>query len=171
MKHFGDDVHHVSLPRELPMRTIDVRTLVREVLDSMPKPYSHHVIDEVFAEIERQPGWRSRYEALCSSLGRDVVNNWGGRWVALTLEKVGEQQVSSKKSTLIGSYSILDTDAKAALRKPNKAEAIQLMSDYYKCHRAELPRDVRDRRDLIIELILEGIPAEEAFAEAKKSVS
>ena len=153
------------------MRTIDVRTLVREVLDTMALPHSHHVIDEVFAAIEQQPDWRSRYDTLCSSLGRDVVNNWGGRWIALALEKVGEQQVSSKKSTLIGSYSILDTDAKAVVRKPNKPEALQLMSDYYKSHRSELPRDVRDRRDLIIDLLLEGVPVEEAFDEAIKNVS
>lgn len=152
------------------MITIDVRTLVREVLDTMPAPYSHHVIDEVFAAIEHQPDWRHRYDALCSSLGRDVVNNWGGRWIALTLEKVGEKQVPSQKSKLIRSYSILDTDA-TVVRKPNKAEALQLMSDYYKSHRAELPRDVRERRDLIVALLLEGVPVEEAFAEAMKNAS
>ena len=151
------------------MITIDVRTLVREVLDTMPAPYSHHVIDEVFAEIEQQPDWRNRYDALCSSLGRDVVNNWGGRWIALTLEKVGEKQVPSQKSKLIGSYSILDTDA-AVVRKPNKVEALQLMSDHYKSHRAELPLGVRDRRDLIVALLLEGVPVESAFAEALKNV-
>jgi hypothetical protein len=153
------------------MRTVDVRTLVREVLATLPAPYSHHVIDEVFAAIEQQSDWRRRYDSLCLSLGRDVVNNWGGRWIALTLEKVGEQQVSSKKSTLIGSYSILDTDAKAVVRKPDKAEALQLMSDYYKSHRSELPRDVRDRRDLIVDLLLDGLPVEEAFAEAIKNGS
>ena len=152
------------------MITIDVRTLVLEVLDTMPAPHSHHVIDEVFAAIEQQPDWRNRYDALCSSLGRDVVNNWGGRWIALTLEKVGEKQVPSQKSKLIGSYSILDTDV-AVVRKPNKADALQSMSDYYKSHRAELPRDVRDRRELIVALLLEGVPVEEAFSEAMKNVS
>ena len=78
------------------MRTADVRTLVREVLDALPQPYSHHVIDEVFAAIEQDPTLRARYDSLCSKLGRDVVNNWGGRWVGLALEKVGEQQVPSK---------------------------------------------------------------------------
>lgn len=151
------------------MRTAEVRTLVREVLDSIPKPYTHHVIDEVFAAIEQDSGWRERYEALCASLGRDVVNNWGGRWVALALEKVGEQQVPSRKSTLIGSYSILDTDAKSVLRKPDRAEAVLLMSDYYKRHKAGLPLHVRNSRELIVELLMDGLSAEEAFAEAMKS--
>lgn len=151
------------------MRTADVRTLVREVLDTVPKPYSHHVIDEVFAAIEQEPSWRSRYDSLCSSLGRDVVNNWGGRWVALTLGKVGEHQVPSKKSTLIGSYSILDTDAKTVARKANEAEARQLMSDYYKSHKGELPPHIRNHRDMIVEFLMEGMSAEEAFAEAIKS--
>ena len=152
------------------MRTVEVRSLVREVLDTIPAPYSHHVIDEVFAAIEQQPDWRRSYDALCSDLGRDVVNNWGWRWIALALEKVGEQQVSSKKSTLIGSYSILDTDAKV-VRKPNKAEALQLMSDYYKSHRAELPGDIRERRDLIVDLLLDGVPVEAAFSEAVRGAS
>ncbi|GHT91117.1 hypothetical protein AGMMS49545_06320 [Betaproteobacteria bacterium] len=149
------------------MKTADVKTLVQEVLDSLPKPYTHHVIDEAFSAIEKCPSWRARYDSLCSSLGRDVVNNWGGRWIALSLGKVGEQQVPSKMSTLIGSYSILDTDAKA--RKPNKDEALQLMSDYYKSHRSELPASVRDHRDLIVDLLMGGVTAEEAFSEALKS--
>lgn len=148
------------------MRTADVRTLVRDVLSAMPTPYSHHVIDEVFAAIEGDPDWRRRYDMLCTSLGRDVVNNWGGRWVALTLGKVGEQQVPSKKSTLIGSYSILDTDAKTVARKPSRQDALNLLSEYYKSHRSELPGDIRNFRETILELLMDGLPAEEAFTEA-----
>lgn len=149
------------------MRTADVRTLVQEVLDSLPKPFSHHVIDEAFAAIEQNPSWLSRYDSLCTSLGRDVVNNWGGRWIALSLGKVGEQQVPSKKSRLIGSYSILDTDAK--VRRPSRDEALQLMSDYYRSHKAALPPNIRNHRDLIVDLLVEGVTAEDAFSEALKS--
>lgn len=148
------------------MRTADVRTLVRDVLDTMPAPYSHHVIDEVFHAIERDSAWRQRYDSLCAKLGRDVVNNWGGRWVAITLEKAGEQQVSSKKSTLIGSYSLLDTDVKAVARKPNRTDALGLMSEYYRAHRAELPVNIRDFREAIIQLLMDGLPPKEAFAAA-----
>ncbi|MEO7323483.1 MAG: hypothetical protein ABIW82_01500 [Dokdonella sp.] len=151
------------------MRTADIRTLVREILCAMPQPYSHHVIDEVFAAIELDSSWRNRYDSLCSSLGRDVVNNWGGRWIALTLGKVGEQQVPSRKSKLIGSYSILDTDAKIVARKPNRVEALQLMSDYYKIHKGKLPPQIRNLRDLIVDLLIEGMSVEDAFFEALKS--
>lgn len=147
------------------MRTADVRTLVREVLSAMPTPYSQHVIDEVFAAIEGDPDWRRRYDMLCTRLGGDVVNNWGGRWVALTLGKVGEQQVPSKKSTLIGSYSILDTDAKTVARKPSRADALNMLSEYYKSHRSELPGNIRNFRETILELLMDGMPAEEAFTE------
>ena len=148
------------------MRTAEVRTLVRDVLSNMQAPYSHHVIDEVFEAIEHNPSWRQRYDALCSKLGRDVVNNWGGRWVAITLEKAGEQQVSSKKSTLIGSYSILDTDAKTVARKPNRADALNVMAEHYKTHRAQLPSNIKDFREAIIQLLMDGLSPEEAFAEA-----
>ncbi len=148
------------------MRTAEVRILVRDVLGNMQAPYSQHVIDEVFEAIERDAGWRQRYDSLCAKLGRDVVNNWGGRWIAITLEKAGEQQVSSKKSTLIGSYSILDTDAKTIARKPNRTDALNLMSDYYKAHRAGLPPNIADFREAIIQLLMDGLPPEEAFAAA-----
>lgn len=148
------------------MRTAEVRTLIRDVLSNMPGPYSHHVIDEVFEAIERNPIWRQRYDVLCTKLGRDVVNNWGGRWVAITLGKAGEQQVSSKKSTLIGSYSILDTDAKTVARKPNKNDAINVMAEYYKAHKAQLPSNIKDFREAIIQLLMDGLSPEDAFAGA-----
>ena len=151
------------------MRTAEVRILVREVLDKLSKPYSHHVIDEVFLAIEQNAEWRTRYDALCSILGRDVVNNWGGRWVGITLGKVGEQQVPSKKSTLIGSYSILDTDAKTSVRKPTESEALQSMAVYFQAHKAELSPNVRTHRQTIVQLIMDGIPPAEAFLMVSKS--
>lgn len=151
------------------MRTAGVRALVQEVLETMHQPYSHHVIDEVFAAIEQNSSWRIRYDSLCSNLGRDVVNNWGGRWIAITLGKVGEQQVPSKNSRLIGSYSILDTDAKAVTRKPDRAEALQLMSHYHKIHKNNLPTSIRNHRDLIVDLLVAGVRVEDAFSEAMAS--
>ena len=71
------------------------------------------------------PGWLSRYDFLCTSLGRDVVNNWGGRWIALSLGKIGEQQVPAKKSKLIGSYSVLDPDAKVRSPRSGTYQFIQ----------------------------------------------
>lgn len=151
------------------MRTAEVKTLVREVLETLPKPYSEHVIDEVFSAIEQNPSWLRRYESECSILGKTVVNTWGGYWVANALGKVGEHQVPAKKSTLIGSYSLLDTDAKTILRKPKEPEALKLMSTYYYAHVSELPSEIKKQRDLIVELLMEGTPVAEAFEMVVKS--
>jgi hypothetical protein len=146
------------------MKTSKVRKLVHEALDFLPKPYTEHVIDEVFLAIEQNPKWRQRYDDACAELGKMVVNNWCGYWIANALGKIGERSVPSKKSTLIGAYSILDTDAKPPAHKPKKPEALQMMSDYYRAHRAELPADVSKYRELIIEFLMEGMSPEEAFA-------
>jgi hypothetical protein len=146
------------------MKTRDVKALVEEVLDALPRPHSEHVIDEVFSAIEHETRWRRVYESLCGSLGKTVVNNWAGFWTATALGKTGERQVPARKSTLIGSYSILDADAKPVLPKPTEADALELMAAYYRTHRDELPRDVRAHRDQILELLMEGVPAAEAFA-------
>ena len=146
------------------MKTSDVKALVREVLDSLPQPYTEHVIDDVFAAIEREPQWIQEYGALCISLGKTVVNNWGGYWTATLLGKSGERQVPSKKSQLIGSYSILDTDAKTVLRKPTEEEARELLAEYYQAHREELPKNIRQYREQIIDLLEEGVPPKVAFA-------
>lgn len=150
------------------MKTAEVKALVREVLETLPKPYSEHIIDDVFCAIEHKPKWLQEYESQSSILGKTVVNGWGGYWIANALGKAGEQQVPSKKSKLIGSYSILDTDAKTVLRKPKEPEALQLMADYYQAHKTELTSEVRRHRDLIVELLMEGMPAEEAFSMVMK---
>lgn len=146
------------------MKTSAVRSLVREVLATMPPPYSEHVIDEVFRAIEVEPRWLRQYEALCTTLGKTTVNTWGGYWIANALGKLGENQVPSKRSKLIGSYSILDTDAKTIPKKPKESEALQLMADYYQEHKGELPPEVRNHRDQIVEFIVEGMAPKDAFA-------
>jgi hypothetical protein len=150
------------------MRTGPVKALVREVLATLPQPYSEHVIDDVFFSIETRPEWLRVYESLCTTLGKTVVNNWIGYWVANALAKVGEQVLPSKKSKLIASYSLLDTDAKSVVRKPKEDEALQLMSDYYKAHKSELPPDIRQYREGIVELLMEGMPAAAAFSAVRK---
>lgn len=152
------------------MKTSDVKALVREVLLTIDQPYSEHIIDEVFYAIEHNPGWRLEYESLCSKLGKSVVNTWGGYWTANALDKLGEVQVPSKKSTLIGSYSILDTDAKPVVARPKEPEALHIMADYYLRNKEQLSPRVREHRDLIVELLMEGMSPEEAFAMVLKHV-
>ena len=147
------------------MKTSEVKALVQEVLSGMPRRYSEHVIDEVFFAIEQNQDLLRRYETLSSTLGKHVVNNSVGSWVGKLLDKVGEREVASVRNTLIGAYSILDTDAKR-LRNPTEAEARELLASYYQENRASLPPDIRQHRDFILELIEQGISAEEAFASA-----
>ena len=149
------------------MKTSDVKALGQEVLAALPQPYSKDVIDEVFYVIESDPRWLRDYDALCTTLGRAVVNNWLGRWIAITLGKVSEQQVRSRKSSLIASYSLLETDARSIQRKPSEGQALKMMADYFFDHRSRLPSDIRKYRELIVELIMEGLSAEEAFAVAQ----
>lgn len=60
----------------------------------------------------------------------------------------------------------------AAAVKPRKrvkeAKARELMVAYYQEHRASLPQAVRERRELIVELIMEGFSEEEAFAQSQR---
>jgi hypothetical protein len=144
------------------MKTLQVKILVSEVLNTLPVPYSMHVIDEVMHAIETNPQWLSRYNKLCDELGRHVVNSRCGYWIANVLDKLGEIQVPSRKNTLTESYSLLDTDA-ASLRKPTEDEAMRIMSDYYRENRTRLPAGVREHRAQIIALLMERMPAKDAF--------
>lgn len=151
------------------MKTSGVKAMVREVLETLQTPYTEHVIDDVFQAIELNRRFLSRYHALCDELGKTVVNNWCGQWVAHALGKTGEVQVPSRRSTLIGSYSLLDADAATVARKPNEDEALQLMSDYYRANKDRLPADIRLHRDAIVELIMAGVSAENAFSAVMRS--
>lgn len=146
------------------MKTSGVKTLVRQVLDTLPTPYTEHVIDDVFHTIEHDPRFFERYNGLCLDLGKHVVNNWCGQWVAHALGKTGEQQIATRKSTLIGSYSLLDAVAKPVQRAPNEEKALELMSHYYRSNRETLPKDIRLHRDALIELIMAGVEPADAFA-------
>ncbi|WP_069106191.1 hypothetical protein [Acidovorax sp. RAC01] len=145
------------------MKTLDVRLFVEEVLQSLKQPYTEHVIEDVFCSIERRPDWLNEYESLCARLGKGTVNTSGGRWIAIALGKHGEKQVVSKRCSILGSYSLLDADAKLMSTKPKEAEALQIMADYYFANKDRLPADIRLYRDQIVELIMAGVPPEDAF--------
>jgi hypothetical protein len=146
------------------MKTSGVKALVREVLETLQGPYNEHVIDHVFHVIETTPEFLSRYRKLCDELEQPVVNAWCGQWTANALGKVGEISAPSRRSTLIGRYSLLDTDAATIARKPSEEEARRLMSNYYYAHKARLPADIRLHRDAIVELLMAGTSAQDAFA-------
>lgn len=112
---------------------------------------------------ENSGEFRRRYDGLCQKLGTTVVNNWCGQWVAYALGKTGEQQVASRRSSLIRSYSLLDATAPPSRRPPSEQEALQMMSDFYRANKAGLPADIHVHCDAIVELIMAGIAAEAAF--------
>jgi len=51
-------------------------------------------------------------------------------------------------------------------KKVKEPRALELMSAYFQKHKATLPAAVRERRDAIVELIMEGFSEEEAFGQA-----
>ena len=146
------------------MRTAGVKKLVNMVLESLPKPYTEDVIEDVFFEIEHGQELMIEYDGLCRQLGKTTVNTWGGYWIANALGKTGLEQVPAKRSKLIQSYSRLTASATASTGKRKEPVALQLMSDYYQEHKVELPPSVRNHRDLIVEMLVAGLPVEQAFA-------
>jgi hypothetical protein len=53
-------------------------------------------------------------------------------------------------------------------KKVKEPVARQLMADYYKDHKVTLPAGIREQRELIVELIIEGFSPAEAFSQALK---
>jgi hypothetical protein len=149
------------------MKTESIKQLMDEALSSLPQPYTENVIEDVFYEIELNANWYKRYSDLCAEFGKNVTNSLGGYWIGRSLGKVGNRQTTSRRSKLIGAYSILDADAPPPpKRKPNRTDATKLMSDYYYSNKEILPADITRRREVIIELIMDGMAPGQAFATA-----
>jgi|SoiMethySBSTD1v2_1073268.scaffolds.fasta_scaffold519594_2 hypothetical protein len=146
------------------MKTAGVKKLVLEALDSLPQPHTEDVIDEVFCAIEHHAPWRAQYDELCNELGQTVVNTWGGFYISSAEGGQSVRQVPAVKSRLVQSYSKLAPSHRRSQRKPSEGNARQLMSSYYLQHKASLPASIRERREYIIDLIVEGASPEEAFA-------
>lgn len=89
--------------------------------------------------------------------------------MANALGKLGERQAQSKRSSLIGSYSLLDTDATPVKRKPKEPEALEMVAAHFRAHKAELPNEIRNYRDELVMLVMEGMSPEEAFQMALKA--
>lgn len=145
------------------MKTAGVKALVGEALDIFAPPYSEHIIDDVLFAIESNPAWRRRYDTLCDALGKSVVNQWCGQWTGYAVGKKGRTPIPSHKNTLSDSYSLLDTDVQIPLQLPTREEAAEIMAAYYKDTRERWPAAIREQREEIIALIMEGIPVDEAF--------
>lgn len=153
------------------MRTAGVKRLMELALASLPLPHGEDVIDDVFCAIEQRPEWRQEYDDLCVELTKSVVNTWGGFWIANHEGRSGEQQVQSKKSTLIGAFSKLTGPAtRKAGVKVKESDALRVMSDYYHAHKSDFPERIKQGRGLIIDLLMEGFAVEDAFSTVLNSL-
>lgn len=153
------------------MLTAGVKRLMELALHSLPVPHTEDVIDDVFFAIEKNPKLRQDYEDLCIDLSKSTVNKWGGFWIANHEGRSGDQQVPSKKSTLIGAYSKLTGPAtKKSGVKIKEADARQQMSNYFFAHKSELPERIKLSREMIIDLLMEGFPVEDAFSTVLKNL-
>jgi hypothetical protein len=146
------------------MRTAGVKRLVTEVLASLPLPHTDDVIEDVFYGIEQRVDWQKRYNALCVELGKTATNNWFGFWTANLEERRGSHQVAATKTRLIATYSKLTEPASAPRKKIKEADALDRMAAYFQENKANLPAAIRKHRETLVELLMAGISAEDAFA-------
>lgn len=93
-------------------KTEGVEILVKEVLATIPEPYSEDIILEVFQKIEENPEWEKRYRSLNIDIGDgfsdDAINPWIGKYVSSETGMKALQVVSvGNKCKLVTSYSKL----------------------------------------------------------------
>ena len=93
-------------------KTEGVEVLVKEVLVTIPEPYSEDITLEVFQKIEANPEWFRRYNSLSIDVGDgysdDVINQAIGRYVSSETGMKALQLVSTAgKCGLVTSYSKL----------------------------------------------------------------
>ena len=147
------------------MNTSGIKELVSEVLKDLPEPHAEDTIDQVFLAIEKRPEWLKKYEALVARHGKPAVNSLSGWWIARFEERAGDGEAEAK-SKLIASYSRLGGTVKKVGKKVKEQEALDVMGAHYQKNRDAMPASVRNQRALILELLMEGVPVEEAFAKA-----
>ena len=85
-------------------KTQGVEELVREVLQTIPKPYSNDVTEDVCYAIEKNSIWRSRYDQLVNELTKDVVNRYLGAYTKQITGLEIIRKVISKRCNLIVFY-------------------------------------------------------------------
>jgi len=115
-------------------KTAEVKQLVHEVLETIPRPYRDDVIARVFEKIEHVPEYRERYETLRSTLGPNVVHQSIGSWTARALGTRGEKQISGENRLLADSYSLLKihqtpSEASALIESAIDAEELNIARD------------------------------------------
>lgn len=152
--------------RSAAMRNLGLKQLVEEILERIPAPHTEDIVEDVFLAIEQNPVWRRSYDRMVYEAGKPAITSWAGFWIAHIERRVGEGRESAARSTLIESYSKLVTPEPKRGKKLREPEALKAMHEHYLANRATLPADVRDYREVIVALIMEGVGIEDAFARA-----
>lgn len=155
-----------SVEKPLGARSLRLKQLVDTVLAELPKPHTEDVIEDVFVAIEGNVEWRKAYDRMVYEVGKPAVNSWTGFWVSHAEQRVGDKRETSARGTLIESYSKLDSPAVKRGKKVREPEALRAMHDHYLAHRDTLGADIRDHREVILALIMDGTTVETAFAQA-----
>lgn len=148
------------------MRITRLKCLFEEAVKSMPKPYTEDVVEDVFVAIDNNPGWKKEYEDLRYNLHKNVVNPWGGFWVAYFTGRVAGEQVCASRTDLIESYAKLAKGPSVVGKKMKQPEALKAMSEYFFANKETLPAAVRENRALILELVKSGFAVADAFAKS-----
>jgi hypothetical protein len=91
----------------MPRKTEEVYELVKEVLKTIPAPYSEDITDEVCYKIETNPVWLREYNNLCAELKKFVVNNSIGYYTKSITGKQSHKKAPARKSTIIKSFTRL----------------------------------------------------------------
>ena len=152
--------------RPTTMPNLRLKQLVEEVLETLPSPHTEDVVEDVFVAIEGNAVWRAAYDRMVYESGKSVVTSWAGFWISHAEKRTGEQRETAARSSLIDSYSRLVAPAEKRNKKVKEPEALKAMHEHFLAHRAELPQSIRDYREMIVTLIMDGIATETAFAKA-----
>ena len=146
------------------MQTLRLKQLVDEVRESIPAPHTDTIIEDVFLAIEGNPVWRKTYDQIVYKLGKPTTNAWAGFWISHGEGRAGDQRETATRATLIESFARLESPAPKRSKKLKEADAVQAMHDHFLAHRDTLPPGIRDHRDVIVALIMDGVAPESAFA-------
>ena len=84
--------------------------------------------------------------------------------------------VAAREKVFAFDWSAVSTDFEGYIKHTETAvtprkrikrpAALKLMSEYYSTHKAQLPANISEQRDLILELLMEGFTPDEAFSQA-----